>query len=1152
MNNHIFGQRRVCDFLVASFFLFPALLAGFLLAKPVSAASWATSSAVMNVPRGSFASAVVDGRIYAVGGDVWGNVPTNSIESLDPSSGPWRPEVSTIEARWGLVAASIDGQLITVAAGSPTPNGSMSTEIYNPDSGFTLQGEDMPNPGWGAATAVVGRKMYVLGGYNWTDWGQKYNREYDSVTGHWESRRLMPTRRSWLSAEAINGKIYALGGWDWNDSQDLPTLEIYDPSTDEWRPGPSLPIGLKGIATAVLDGKLYAIGGNGQNGVSDKVYLLDSLDELAGWRELPERLPLPLTGAQAELINGTIYLLGGFLSDGSVNGRTYYLGDGPAPAKRNPVIIVPGIIGSNLYTDTPDIIWIDPIDYIGDPFDLKLDYLKMNDQGGSKINLIAKDIVRDVYGADFYGQLVDRLLDDGYVENVNLFVFPYDWRLDLDAVSGNDYPCEASTTIKCLIEEVKRENEVDKIDVIAHSMGGLVVKDYVAKFGQDSIDKFIDIATPHLGAPKAAKILNYGDNMDIVFLSQGKIKEISQNMPAIYQLLPSESYFDQYDYYILNSSATKLNLPVGELDYSHSMEFLSKTGDDGRYFFINKNSLLHSRIDNVKIDNSYNISGCGMATIGKIKAAGKKAFVWSKYDIEYVDGDGTVPLRSADYYGDTDRKYYLKGGNHSKVPGAGAVKNFVSLVLAGKENEFDFSSHDDFSNTDDICGISGYDVSFHCPADLHVYDENGSHTGPLANGDIENNIPGAQYDIIEGNKFIFLPKDGDYRIVGEATGTGTLEIAVKSIEEGEYVMTEYFNSVPLASTLTRAEFDLNQGQGGVLVKVDGNGDGVFEQEMTPDSVLTGEEVSDMVKPETSIAASGNLGDNGYYVSGVRVNLNSNDDNSGVLKTEYSLDSGANWTKYENGFVIDRNGPTVILYSSTDRAGNREEDKEITINIDKEVPEIIMLVPQQGQEFMRGQKVEIEYLLEDGVSGVMADSDKVYFDGRVIDGVEIDLFNYALGQHSIRVVANDLAGNLAEKEVDFYVAADIDSAISDIERLYVEKEIVKKKAKEDLVSDLEWIKKYLDKNAKKDIKKGEVEKRIMDKCIDVKGTQWCSQKLGKVLERIDYKMDKIGQRLIKLKYELILNKVSLYRKLNWLTPKAEDMIKEDVNYLISRT
>ena len=97
--------------------------------------------------------------------------------------------------------------------------------------------------------------------------------------------------------------------------------------------------------------------------------------------------------------------------------------------------------------------------------------------------------------------------------------------------------------LKDKIEAVKTQTGAQKVDIIAHSMGGLIVKRYLTKYGPDSVDQFIDIATPHLGAPKAFKILMYGDDT-ITGVNQNTIKNISQNMPAVYQLLPSQAYFD--------------------------------------------------------------------------------------------------------------------------------------------------------------------------------------------------------------------------------------------------------------------------------------------------------------------------------------------------------------------------------------------------------------------------------------------------------------------------------------------------------------------------------------------------------------------------------------------------------------------------------
>ena len=52
-------------------------------------------------------------------------------------------------------------------------------------------------------------------------------------------------------------------------------------------------------------------------------------------------------------------------------------------------------------------------------------------------------------------------------------------------------------------------------------MGGLVVKKYIMEYGQNSVNKFIDIGTPHLGSPSAFKTLMYGDDLGFDFLVLG-------------------------------------------------------------------------------------------------------------------------------------------------------------------------------------------------------------------------------------------------------------------------------------------------------------------------------------------------------------------------------------------------------------------------------------------------------------------------------------------------------------------------------------------------------------------------------------------------------------------------------------------------------
>jgi hypothetical protein len=827
----------------------------------------------------------------------------------------------------------------------------------------------------------------------------------------------------------------------------------------------------------------------------------------------------------------------------------------------NPVIFVPGIEGSYLKEKAFPFdkeIWPDPLTYTADPIDEQLNELKMNEIGNSIKDLVPTDVLRNVWGTDIYGGLIDYLKVNGYQENKDLYIFPYDWRLDIDTVSGDNFPCESTTTLKCFINWIKARTETDKVDIVAHSMGGLVVKDYVAKFGQNSINKFIDMATPHLGTPKAAKILEYGDNLNIKILGVGilnpsKIKDISLQMPSIYQLLPSPGYFNLvgngYGYYLYNNSQVGGANLQGELNYSQSLSYLAASNNKITSFFINKNSLLHSQIDDVVINNSYNISGCGTPTIGKIQSLGKKAFLWDKYGLEYVDGDDTVPLKSADFF--ADKKYYLFGKSHMQIPSTDEVKDFVFLVLNNQEADYPFAQSPNFKTNDSICKISGKTIEYHCPVEMNIYDDQGNHTGPTVNGDIENNIPGVQYDIIDGNKFAFLPTGGNYRITGTAVGTGTLEVAVKTVENDQYVNTEYFNSIPLQSTSVRTEIDLNPSQDSQTIKVDANGDGVFEENKTPDAILTGSEMNDLVKPATTISIAGTKGNNGYYVSDVKIDLAAADDNSGVLKTEYSLDGGKTWINYAGQFAVSRDGTTTILYSSTDKAGNREENKIAVIKIDQIKPTINPLLPQEGQEVLHSDKLNVTYFAADNFSGIATATAKIYLDGQIISSNTIDSYKQNLGAHQIKITIQDLAGNQAEQVINFFIISSIEGTIADVNRAYDEKMITKIDAKNNLVSSLTDIKTFQEKYGQRIDKEKALRDKAMAQCLKQRSQAWCNQKIGNIFSIIDYQLNLINQAIIKLKYNLILAKLDVFLSVKWINQTGYNIIKADLKYLLSK-
>ena len=88
-------------------------------------------------------------------------------------------------------------------------------------------------------------------------------------------------------------------------------------------------------------------------------------------------------------------------------------------------------------------------------------------------------------------------------------------------------------------------------------------------------------------------------------------------------------------------------------------------------------------------------------------------------------------------------------------------------------------------------------------------------------------------------------------------------------------------------------------------------------------------------PVTTPALSGTMGNNGWYVSNVQVDLSCSDSGSGCDVTRYCRTSSGSCTPniIDNSFTINNQGTSIIYYYSTDLAGNQEPTGNTNFQID---------------------------------------------------------------------------------------------------------------------------------------------------------------------------------------------------------------------------
>lgn len=136
-----------------------------------------------------------------------------------------------------------------------------------------------------------------------------------------------------------------------------------------------------------------------------------------------------------------------------------------------------------------------------------------------------------------------------------------------------------------------------------------------------------------------------------------------------------------------------------------------------------------------------------------------------------------------------------------------------------------------------------------CPIELRVYDSEGRVTG-LLNGNIKTEIPRTDYS--DNTVTIYFPFDFyRYEVVG--TDEGLYGLTVTAITTDGNIT---FASVDIpTSANTTHQYSINWealvlGEEGVMVKVDSDGDGVFEHTFTSDGELTHDEF--ILQTETTV------------------------------------------------------------------------------------------------------------------------------------------------------------------------------------------------------------------------------------------------------------------------------------------------------------
>ena len=230
-----------------------------------------TSEAPMPTARSDFAIAVLNNEIYVIGGTI-GNGFVGNNEAYNPATNSWEMKTSMPTPRSELTACVLNDKIYLIGGKkysniSPYYNETSLTEIYDPATNSWSTGSSLPNPVYGYASAVVDNKIHIIGGSSNSGSGTSAvnsNQVFDPQSGNWSLGANLPSVETYGAAAATKNymaptRLYLIGGFFINTFSDK--TQVYNLNNDSWTYGPAMPTPRAYLGVAVVDDIFYAIGG---------------------------------------------------------------------------------------------------------------------------------------------------------------------------------------------------------------------------------------------------------------------------------------------------------------------------------------------------------------------------------------------------------------------------------------------------------------------------------------------------------------------------------------------------------------------------------------------------------------------------------------------------------------------------------------------------------------------------------------------------------------------------------------------------------------------------------------------------------------------------------------------------------------------------
>lgn len=545
-------------------------------------------------------------------------------------------------------------------------------------------------------------------------------------------------------------------------------------------------------------------------------------------------------------------------------------------------------------------------------------------------------------GGDPVRRTTDGCDVDGQKDRMpNLFVFAYDWRKS-NALAAEE--------LKDYIGCVRKFYPTQDIDIVSHSMGGLVARRYVIDNPEHHVRKHISIGAPWLGAPKLVNVINTGDFITAV-ASGPVVKKLMAGFAAPHQLM-SAQYYHQLVGPVFHEEGWDYD---GDRDpnESYSWENLNsainqrwpattpaKTAADWHGYSTEVGGQVDWQGDDSGVDYVH-IHGVQDAddTIGSVTAKRDTSCFLSLcrtrdvIETGVTRGDGTVPTPSATRIAEgfnlnaEEAEVYavFANGDDDSVEHTALMWNPEVLEKTIDElREPDDASAARMSATsaaalDEQPTAAQRFIRLRGLTRAVVTDAAGNTNAVLPGTDVRGTVPDvATFTEGENAELVAVPVSAKPWVV-DVKGTGEpARIEIREGTQEQPVEKVRFDDLSIPAG-TDAQLRISS-SGVETLRLDTDGDGEFETPVAPTTVQTGAAAADVTAPEAVVTAHGTGADRRYTVAAT-------DDESGLRSIRWSTD-GEHFAAYDG--PIEAGTATVMHVVAEDHAGNRAYVGPVTL------------------------------------------------------------------------------------------------------------------------------------------------------------------------------------------------------------------------------